>query len=150
MVLMRTLLPLVLACSSVALCQGQSGSSAPAPSPGFTALVKDAKTRVKEISIEDLKKLQSSEAKFTLIDVREDNEWTAEHAAGATHLGRGILDRDIEAKVPAKDAKLVLYCGGGSRSALAADVLTKMGYTDVASLAGGMRAYKAAGLPTEK
>jgi rhodanese-related sulfurtransferase len=150
MVFMRTLLTLVLACSSLALCHGQTGSSAPPQSPAFAALVKDAKARIKEISVEDLKKLQATEAKFTLIDVREDNEWTAEHAAGATHIGRGILDRDIETKVPAKDAKLVLYCGGGSRSALAADALTKMGYTDVTSLSGGMRAYKSAGLPTEK
>ena len=147
---MRRFLTLILACSSFALCQGQPGSPAPHQSPGFVALVKDAKARIKEISVEDLKKLQATEAKFTLIDVREDNEWAAEHAAGATHLGRGILDRDIETKVPAKDTKLVLYCGGGSRSALAADVLTKMGYTDVTSLAGGMRAYKSAGLPTEK
>jgi len=124
-------------------------TQSPPASPGFTALVNDAKTRIREIDIEGLKKLQASGDKFTLVDVREDNEWTAEHITGATHIGRGVLDRDIEAKVPDKGAKLVLYCGGGSRSALAADVLTKLGYTNVTSLAGGIRAYKSAGLATE-
>ena len=112
--------------------------------------MKDAKTRVKEVDADQLKKMQSSSEKFLLIDVREDSEWAAGHAAGATHLGKGVIERDIESKVPQKDAKIVLYCGGGSRSALAADALMKMGYSNVFSLAGGMTAYKSAGLPTEK
>jgi rhodanese-related sulfurtransferase len=132
---------LILAASLASVCLGQSG---------YQTLVKDAKTRVKEIDTDQLKKMQSSSEKFTLIDVREDNEWTAGHAAGATHLSKGIIERDIESKVPEKDAKLVLYCGSGSRSALAADALMKMGYSNVFSLVGGIGAYKAAGLATEK
>ena len=84
------------------------------------------------------------------MDVREDNEWAAGHAAGAVHLGKGIIERDIEAKVPGKDTKLVLYCGGGFRSALAADNLQKMGYTNAISLDGGWKAWQQAGLPVEK
>jgi rhodanese-related sulfurtransferase len=118
-------------------------------SPGFLAIVNDAKSRVKEIDIEGYKKLVESGEKFTLIDVREDNEYAAGHAAGALHLGKGIIERDIETKVPEHDAKLVLYCGGGFRSALAGDALGKMGYTDVISLDGGWRAWKEAGLPVE-
>ncbi|HYL77090.1 MAG TPA: rhodanese-like domain-containing protein [Bryobacteraceae bacterium] len=121
-----------------------------ANSAGYHALVQDAKSRIKEMSVEQLKELQSSAEKFTLIDVREDNEWTAGHATGAMHLSKGVIERDIESKVPQKDAKLVLYCGSGSRSALAADALMKMGYSNVFSLAGGIGAYKNAGLPTEK
>ncbi len=85
-----------------------------------------------------------------LIDTRENDEWAAGHAAGAVHLGKGIIERDIEAQVPRKDAKLVLYCGGGYRSALAADALRQMGYTNAISLDGGWRAYQASGLPLEK
>lgn len=117
---------------------------------GYQTLVKDAKTRVHELSVDQLKAMQASGEKFTLIDVREDNEWAAGHAAGAVHLSKGVLERDIEAKTPQKDAKLVLYCGSGARSALAADSLMKMGYSNVFSLAGGISAYKSAGLPTEK
>lgn len=123
------------------------------PVPKATAyqtLVQDAKSRVKEVNVEQLKALKASGDNFTLIDVREDSEWTAGHAAGATHISKGIIERDIETKIPQKSAKLVLYCGGGSRSALAADVLMKMGYSNVVSLEGGMNAYKTAGLPTEK
>ena len=127
--------------------QSQAGHT---PSPAFAAMVKDAKSRIHEISADDLKKMQEGGEKFTLIDVREDNEWAAEHASGATHIGRGVIDRDIESKIPKKDTKLVLYYGGGSRSALATDVLLKLGYTDVSSLAGGLGAYKKAGLATEK
>jgi len=132
---------LILAASLACVCFAQSG---------FQTLVKDAKTRVKEIDTDQLKKMQSSGEKFTLIDVREDNEWTAGHAAGATHLSKGVIERDIESKVPQKDAKVVLYCGSGNRSALAADALMKMGYSNVFSLAGGIGAYKSAGLATEK
>ena len=114
----------------------------------FLALVDDAKSRVKQIDIDGYKKLPRQS--HTLIDVREDNEFAAGHAAGAMHLGKGIIERDIEAKVPGKSAKLILYCGGGFRSALAADALQKMGYTDVISLDGGWRAWNEAGLPVEK
>ena len=114
-------------------------------SPGFLAIVNDAKSRVKQIDIDGYKKIQGEP--HLLVDVREDNEWAAGHAAGAVHLGRGIIERDIEAKVPDKGTKLVLYCGGGYRSALAADNLQKMGYTDAISLDGGWKAWKEAGLP---
>ena len=120
-----------------------------AHNPGFLALVNDAKSRVKEIDIEGYKKLAASGEKWKLIDVREDHEYAAGHAAGSIHLSKGIIERDIETKVPDKDAKLVLYCGGGYRSALAADALSKMGYSDVTSLDGGWRGWTGAGMPVE-
>ena len=116
--------------------------------PGFLALVNDAKSRVKEISIDQYKELPREG--HLLIDVREDNEWAAGHAAGAIHLGKGIIERDIETKVPDKAATLVLYCGGGYRSALVADALQKMGYQNPISLDGGWRAWNEAGLAVEK
>jgi rhodanese-related sulfurtransferase len=115
---------------------------------GFLALVNDAKTRVKEIDIDGYKKMPREG--HLLVDVREDNEWAAGHAQGAIHLGKGIIERDIESQVPDKSTTLVLYCGGGFRSALVADELQKMGYTGAISLDGGWRAWNAAGLPTEK
>jgi rhodanese-related sulfurtransferase len=115
---------------------------------GFLALVNDAKSRVKQIDIDGYRKLPRES--HTLIDTREDNEFAAGHAAGSIHLGKGIIERDIESKVPDKSATLVLYCGGGFRSALAADALQKMGYTNVISLDGGWRAWNEAGLPVEK
>ena len=117
-------------------------------SEGFLTLVNDAKSRVKEISIDDYKKMPREG--HLLIDVREDNEWAAGHVAGAVHLSKGIIERDIETKVPDKDTKLVLYCGGGFRSALVADNLQQMGYTHAISLDGGWRALKDSGLPLEK
>jgi rhodanese-related sulfurtransferase len=117
-------------------------------SEGFLALVNDAKSRVKEITIEEVKSMRRE--RYLLIDVREDSEWAAGHAAGAIHLGKGIIERDIEAKVPDKGETLVLYCGGGYRSALAADALQKMGYQNPISLDGGWRAWNEAGLPVEK
>jgi len=117
---------------------------------GFLALVNDAKTRVREMNIEQYKQMKTSGQAHLLIDVREDHEWSAGHAAGAVHLGKGIIERDIEGAVPQKDATLVLYCGGGFRSALAGDALRQMGYTNVISLDGGWRAYQGAGLPVEK
>ena len=96
---------------------------------GFLAIVNDAKSRVKQIDIEGYRQMQAAGEPHVLVDVREDNEWAAGHAAGAVHLGKGIIERDIEAKVPDKHTRLVLYCGGGYRSALAADNLQKMGYT---------------------
>jgi len=118
--------------------------------PGFLALVNDSKTRVREMNIEQYKQLADSGERHVLIDVREDSEWAAGHAKGAMHLGKGIIERDIESKVPQKDTKLVLYCGGGFRSALAGDALQKMGYKSVISLDGGWRAYQGSGLPVEK
>lgn len=119
-------------------------------SPRFLEIVNDSKQRVKEVTIDDLKKKSAAGDKFTLVDVREDNEWNAAHAAGSVHIGKGVIERDIEGKVPDPNTELVLYCGGGFRSALSADALQKMGYTNVYSLAGGWRAYQEAGLPIEK
>jgi rhodanese-related sulfurtransferase len=115
---------------------------------GFLALVSDAKSRVKEMSIDQYK--ESPPAGHLLIDVREDSEWAAGHAAGSLHLGKGIIERDIESKVPDKETTLVLYCGGGFRSALAGDALRQMGYANVISLDGGWREYQGSGLPIEK
>jgi rhodanese-related sulfurtransferase len=118
-------------------------------SPGFLAIVNDAKTRIREVSVADtLRAVNGGDAR--LIDVREDNEWAEGHARGADHLGKGIIERDIEKMVPDKDAELILYCGGGYRAALAADSLQKMGYTNVASMAGGWRAWLEANAPTER
>ena len=114
----------------------------------FEDLVSEVKTRVKEISVADTVERQKQGA--TLIDVREDNEWDEGHASGARHIGRGVIERDIVNQVPEKDAKIILYCGGGYRSALAADNLQKMGYTNVWSMAGGWTAWKEAGAPIEK
>ena len=125
--------------------------SAPkAHNAGFLALVNDAKSRIREIDMAEYQRLAASGQAHLLIDTREESEWTAGHAAGALHLGKGIIERDIESKVPQKDATLVLYCGGGYRSALAADALQKMGYSNAISLDGGWRAYLASGLPVEK
>jgi len=121
-----------------------------AHNPGFLKLVDDAKARVQQTDMDGYKKMVQAGDKPVLIDVREDNEWTAGHAAGAVHLGKGIIERDIEAKIPDKATKMVLYCGGGFRSALAADALQQMGYTDVISLDGGWRAWQNAGMPVEK
>ena len=109
-----------------------------------------AKSRIQEIDIAEYQRLRAANEAHVLIDTRENDEWAAGHAAGAVHLGKGIIERDIEAQVPQKDAKLVLYCGGGYRSALAADALRQMGYTNAISLDGGWRAYQASGLPVEK
>lgn len=114
---------------------------------GFLALVNDAKTRVREISVADARVRLSSADRVHLIDVREDNEWQAGHAQGAEHIGRGIIERDIETKIPDRAAELILYCGGGYRSALAADNLQRMGYTAVYSMAGGWKAWQDAGAP---
>jgi len=121
-----------------------------AHNPGFLKLVNEAKSRVKETDINGYKKMLAAGEKAVLIDVREDSEWAAGHAAGAVHLGKGIIERDIESKIPDKGTKLVLYCGGGFRSALAGDAIRQMGYTDVISLDGGWRAYQESGLPVEK
>ena len=118
-------------------------------SPGFLKIVDDAKSRVRELNVEETrKKLESGKAR--LIDVREESEWEAGHALGAQHIGKGVIERDIEQKVPDKNSELILYCGGGFRSALSADNLQKMGYTNVASMSGGWRAWQAAGAPVAK
>jgi rhodanese-related sulfurtransferase len=117
--------------------------------PGFLAIVNDAKTRIREIDIVAFRRIREAGEAFVLVDVREESEWAAGHAAGAIHLGKGIIERDIEARIPDRDTKLVLYCGGGFRSALAADNLQKMGYRNPISLDGGWRAYKESGLPVE-
>ena len=116
-------------------------------SPGFLALVHDAKSRVKEV---DIDQYQNMPPGHVLIDTREDHEWAQGHAQGAIHLGKGVIERDIESKIPDKSTTLVLYCGGGFRSALVADNLQKMGYTNAISLDGGWRAWNQAGLPVEK
>jgi rhodanese-related sulfurtransferase len=119
-------------------------------SPGFLALVQDAKTRIREIDIEEYKRLRESGEAGQLVDVREEHEWQAAHAAGAIHLSKGTIERDIETAIPDKNARLVLYCGGGFRSALAVDNLQKMGYPNILSLDGGWRAFESSGLPLER
>ena len=119
-------------------------------SPQFLKLVNDAKTRVKETNVADVKKRMESGEKFLLVDVREDNEWAKGHLPGAVHMGRGVIERDIEKSVPETGTKMILYCGGGFRSALVADNLRKMGYTSVESMDGGWRGWNEAGLPTER
>ena len=116
----------------------------------FHAHVNDAKSRIRQMDIDQYKALQASGEPHLLIDVREESEWNAGHAKGALHLGKGVIERDIESKVPDPGTRLVLYCGGGYRSALAADNLTRMGYTDVVSLDGGWRAWTGASLPVER
>jgi rhodanese-related sulfurtransferase len=117
-------------------------------SEGFLKLVNDAKTRIREVTVEQTRERIAADPTVKLIDVREDDEWKAGHAAGAYHLGKGIIERDIEEQVPDKSTELVLYCGGGYRSALAADVLREMGYTKAFSMAGGWKAWKESGAPT--
>src|SRR5579863_245799 len=116
---------------------------------GFLKLVNDAKTRVRETNIDGYKQMLTRGANHVLVDVREDNEFAAGHVKGAVHMSRGTIERDIETKVPDKETTLVLYCGGGFRSALVADNLQKMGYTNPISLDGGWRALKESGLELE-
>ena len=116
----------------------------------FEQICEDARSRVPEITVAEVQAKLAAGASFHFIDVREDHEWQADHAAGAKHLGRGILERDIANLAAAPDEEIVLYCGGGYRSALAGDNLQKMGYTNVLSMAGGMRAWREAGYALEK
>jgi rhodanese-related sulfurtransferase len=118
-------------------------------SEGFLKIVSDARTRIREVTVEETKTRLTQNPDARLIDVREDNEWQLGRAAGSIHLGKGIIERDIEELVPDKSTELVLYCGGGFRSALAADVLQQMGYTNVFSMAGGWKAWKDSGAPVE-
>ncbi len=116
-------------------------------SPGFLALVHDAKSRVREFSIDEfVKRLQGGE-QFIVLDTREDHEWAQGHLPGAHHMSKGTIERDIEASIPQKDAPIVCYCGGGFRSALVIDNLQKMGYTNAISLDGGWRGWNERGLP---
>lgn len=121
-----------------------------AHSPQFLKLVNEAKKQVKETNVADVKRRMDSGEKFLLVDVREDNEWEKGHLPGAVHMGRGVIERDIETQVPETSTKMILYCGGGFRSALVADNLQKMGYTNVESMDGGWKGWVAAGLPTKK
>ena len=116
-------------------------------SPKFLELVNESKARVKELTVQDVKAKLDRGERFHFIDVREESEWAASHLPNATHMGRGIIERDIEHKIPNPGAEIVLYCGGGFRSALTADNLQKMGYTNVWSMDGGHRGWKEAGFP---
>jgi rhodanese-related sulfurtransferase len=118
--------------------------------PRFLKLVEDAKTRIRELTVDDVKKKLDRGERFHLIDVREESEWAKGHLPRAEHLGKGIIERDVESRIPDTAAEIVLYCGGGFRSALAADALQKMGYSNVASMDGGWRGWNDAGLPIEK
>ena len=118
-------------------------------SPRFLKIVDDARSRVPECTVADVKKRLDAGEKFQLVDVREDREWTASHLPGAVHLGKGIIERDVETTFPDPATPMVLYCGGGFRSAMAADNLQKMGYTNVISMDGGFRGWKEANLPLE-
>jgi rhodanese-related sulfurtransferase len=111
-------------------------------SPRFLQIVNDAKKRVRETTVDEIKRRQDRGERFTLVDVREESEYAKDHLPGAIHLGKGIIERDIEVKVPDTSAEVVLYCGGGFRSVLAADNLQKMGYTNVVSMDGGIREWR--------
>ena len=119
-----------------------------AHAPQFLKLVNEAKKKIKETNVADVKRRSDAGEKFLLVDVREDNEWAKGHLPGAVHMGKGIIERDIEQLVPDTKAKLILYCGGGFRSALVAESLQKMGYTGVESMDGGWKGWLEAGLPT--
>ncbi len=117
--------------------------------PGFLKLVEEAKKKITECTVAEVKAKLDRGAAFHFIDVREDHEFAKDHAKGARHIGRGILERDIEELIPDKEAPIILYCGGGYRSALAADSLRQMGYAKVISMDGGIRAWREAGYPLE-
>ncbi|HUK30543.1 MAG TPA: rhodanese-like domain-containing protein [Candidatus Acidoferrum sp.] len=119
-------------------------------SEGFLRLVNEARSRIRETNVADVKKRMDAGEKFVLVDVREESEWARGHLPNAAHIGRGILERDVEMRFPDKGAEIVLYCGGGFRSALSADNLQKMGYSNVSSMDGGWRGWVEAGLPTVK
>ena len=123
---------------------------APNHPPKFLAIVDDAKKRVRECTVDDVKQRMDRGDKFVLVDVREDSEWAADHLPGAIHLGKGVIERDVEKTVPDTNAELILYCGGGFRSALAADNLQKMGYKNVISMDGGVRGWREKGYPMQK
>ncbi|MGE5644707.1 MAG: rhodanese-like domain-containing protein [Acidobacteriota bacterium] len=136
------LLPAVCCLALAGFASAQSGY--------FQTLVKEAKSRIREIDVSQFQALRSQTPAPVVVDVREDNEWNQSRIPGAIHVGRGVLEPAIETKVPEKSAAVIVYCRSGGRSAVAADVLQKMGYTNVRSLAGGITAYQAAGLPVEQ
>lgn len=115
--------------------------------PRFLKVVDDARTRIRETNVDDVKKRMDRGDKFLLVDVREESEFAKDHLPGAIHLGKGVIERDIEARVPDLNAEMILYCGGGFRSALAADNLQKMGYTNVISMDGGIRGWREKSYP---
>ena len=121
-----------------------------AHSPGFLAIVNDAKSRIKEMDIAGYKAMLEGGERPVLVDTREESEYKAGHVKGAVHLSKGVIERDVERRYPDKNTKMVLYCGGGFRSALAADNLQKMGYQNAISLDGGWRAWQQSGLPVER
>ena len=123
---------------------------APQHSPRFLKIVENAKQRIREVSVDDVKTKLDRGEKFVLVDVREESEWAKDHLPGAIHLGKGVIERDVEQRVPDLNAPVVLYCGGGYRSALAADNLQQMGYRNVLSMDGGIRAWREKGLPLSK
>ena len=116
-------------------------------SPRFLQIVDEARKNIREVTVDDLKQMLDRGEKFHLVDVREESEWAKDHLPGAIHLGKGIIERDVEQRVPDRSAEMVLYCGGGFRSALAADNLQKMGYTNVLSMDGGVRDWRNKGFP---
>ena len=116
---------------------------------GFLNLVQEAKRKIRETTPDVVRHRQQAGEEFLFVDVREDNEWQAGHAAGAIHLGKGVLERDVERLVPDRDTEIVLYCGGGYRSALAAETLQRMGYSNVISMDGGWKKWVAMGYPTQ-
>jgi rhodanese-related sulfurtransferase len=115
----------------------------------FLRIVDEARVRIKETDVTGVKALRDRGASFYLVDVREESEWASGRVPGAVHMGKGIIERDIEGRIPDRDAHVVLYCGGGFRSALVADNLQRMGYTNVYSMDGGIRSWRAVGLPIE-
>jgi rhodanese-related sulfurtransferase len=119
-------------------------------SKGFLDIVNDAKTRVRETTPEEVRRRQETGDRFHLLDVREDGEWVRGRALGAMHMGKGVIERDIERAIPNRNDEIILYCGGGYRSALAADTLMKMGYRNVSSMDGGWKRWKELGYPTEQ
>lgn len=121
-----------------------------AHAPQFLKLVQESKKHIKETNVAEVKRRADAGEKFVLVDVREDNEWAKGYLPGAVHMGRGVIERDIEQRVPDTGTKLILYCGGGFRSALVAENLQKMGYTSVESMDGGWKGWLEAGLPTQK
>jgi len=118
--------------------------------PRFLDIVKDAKSRVRETNVKEVKQRLDRGERFHLVDVREESEWNKGHLPGAIHIGKGIIERDIERTIPDPSSEIILYCGGGFRSALAADSLQKMGYTNVISMDGGFTGWSNAGFPLEK
>ena len=120
-------------------------------SPGFLKIVNEVKPRIKETNVDEVKRrMDKGDRKFKLVDVREESEFAAGHIPGAMHIGKGVIERDIETKIPDHGQEIILYCGGGFRSALAADNLQKMGYTNVLSMDGGWRGWTEKGNPVEK